>query len=75
MFSAGNGEALPSAAVYVLLAAGFLMQFADGTRARRLWDGFNRLHWAAQGALASFVITFILALGPRGVAPFIYFQF
>ena len=75
MFSAGNGEELPGAPVYVLLAIGFLMQFADGTRARRLWDGFNRLHWFAQGALASLAITLILALGPRGVAPFIYFQF
>ncbi|OGV62352.1 MAG: hypothetical protein A2498_01420 [Lentisphaerae bacterium RIFOXYC12_FULL_60_16] len=59
----------------LVLAAGFSMQGFDGNRleqiTRRLadWPG-----WVL-GALAAVILTIILALGPEGVAPFIYFQF
>ncbi len=43
--------------------------------AHRLWDALsNRSPWL-QGALAAVVLALILALGPKGVSPFIYFQF
>ena len=75
LFSRGTGDGLVTGTVVVLVVVGFLSQLADGARPVRIWDGFNRLHWAWQGTAAAFVLTFILALGPRGVAPFIYFQF
>ncbi|NLG35465.1 MAG: MBOAT family protein [Lentisphaerae bacterium] len=58
-----------------MVAAGFATQFLDGGR---LWRTARRLPawpaWAV-GAAAALVLTAILALGPEGVAPFIYFQF
>lgn len=36
---------------------------------------FSQLHPIAQGAIAGLLISFIGAMGPEGVAPFIYFQF
>jgi hypothetical protein len=59
-----------------MVAVGFATQFFDGDRLLR----FVRRRpldvpaWAL-GALAAVVLTAILALGPEGVAPFIYFQF
>lgn len=58
-----------------IIAIGFLTQFGDGQRMRKLWDRFARLHPVGQGLLAAIILTVILALGPDGVAPFIYFQF
>ncbi len=37
--------------------------------------GFARLAPAAQGATLALTLLVVDALGPRGVAPFIYFQF
>jgi D-alanyl-lipoteichoic acid acyltransferase DltB (MBOAT superfamily) len=58
-----------------MVAAGFITQFFDGDR---LWRAGRRLSawpaWAL-GAAAAAALTAILALGPEGVAPFIYFQF
>ena len=58
-----------------MVAAGFATQFLDGDR---LWRAGRRLSswpaWAL-GAAAAAGLTAILALGPEGVAPFIYFQF
>ncbi len=59
----------------LVLAAGFSMQGFDGNRLERItrrladWPG-----WVL-GVLAAVILTIILALGPEGVAPFIYFQF
>lgn len=75
LFSRGTADGLVTVPLVVLVVVGFLSQLADGGRPRRIWDGFNRLHWAFQGTAAAILLTFILALGPRGVAPFIYFQF
>lgn len=58
-----------------IMTAGFLTQFGDGQRMRRTWDWFAGLNPVRQGLLAALVFTIILALGPEGVAPFIYFQF
>jgi hypothetical protein len=37
--------------------------------------GFSRMRPAFQGALLAFTLMIIDALGPEGVAAFIYFQF
>jgi len=37
--------------------------------------GFSRLSPVAMGAVLGVVLMVINTLGPRGVAPFIYFQF
>jgi len=58
-----------------IIITGFLTQFGDGQRMRRGWNWFARLNPVGQGLLAAIILTVILALGPAGVAPFIYFQF
>lgn len=67
----------PTAPVMIagVMVIGFLTQLLDGWRMQPVWSAFDRLHPAAQGVLAAAILTFILALGPTGVAPFIYFQF
>lgn len=61
--------------ILLALAVGFASQLFDGSRLRKLWDAFARLHPVIQALLAALVLTVTLALGPRGIAPFIYFQF
>lgn len=64
-----------SAKAFVVLVIGFLIQFLDGRRLRRVWDEVNRWPVWIQGAAAAVILTIILGIGPTGVAPFIYFQF
>ena len=65
---------LTGVAVLVMLV-GFGTQWLDGGRLERLWNAFGRWPVALQGVAAAVVLTILLALGPKGVAPFIYFQF
>jgi len=58
-----------------MILLGYLTQYLDGSRLEPLWDRVARLHPVALGAVSALVLTVILALGPKGVAPFIYFQF
>ncbi len=64
-------NAWPLAVVLV----GFAMQFFDGDRLWRVWHRLAAWPSWVLGATAAVVLTIILALGPEGVAPFIYFQF
>jgi D-alanyl-lipoteichoic acid acyltransferase DltB (MBOAT superfamily) len=64
-----------TAGVLLMLVAGYLSQLLDGDRCEKAWDRFGRWHPALQGVLAAAVLMVILGLGPKGVAPFIYFQF
>ncbi len=57
------------------LLISFCTQFLDGNRIHRFWTTFARLPVWLQALAAAFVITLIFSLGPKGVAPFIYFQF
>lgn len=57
------------------IVVGFAMQGLDGARLDRFWTAFARWPAILQGAVAAVALTIILALGPKGVAPFIYFQF
>lgn len=59
----------------VVLVVGWLTQFMDGNRLAALWDRCTSWNPIYQGALAALLLMVILALGPKGVAPFIYFQF
>ncbi len=59
----------------IVLLAGYASQGLDGDRIASWWDAFRRLPGWGQGMLAGVLLTVILALGPSGVAPFIYFQF
>lgn len=61
--------------VLLALAAGFFAQFLDGSRIRKVWDAAGALPAWVLAALSALIMTAIFAMGPRGVAPFIYFQF
>jgi alginate O-acetyltransferase complex protein AlgI len=62
--------------VVVLAIAGMLaLQNMPSTFAPRLEVGFSRLAPALQGVALACVLFTITALGPQGVAPFIYFRF
>ncbi|MFN2352138.1 MAG: MBOAT family protein [Kiritimatiellia bacterium] len=61
--------------VPVMLVVGYLTQLLDGHRCERLWDWIGRRHPVWLGLAAAVGLTIILGLGPKGVAPFIYFQF
>ena len=58
-----------------LVFGGFLMHFLPEDGLERVERRFRRLPMIVQGALAGFAIVAIDAMGPDGVAPFIYFQF
>jgi len=55
--------------------AGFALQALDGARVKRYAAMWARWPPVVQGGTAAVAVTVIFALGPRGVAPFIYFQF
>lgn len=65
---------LTGTAVLLMILA-FLVQFLDGYRLRRVWDFLNRLPAVVLALVFAIALTAVLALGPTGVAPFIYFQF
>jgi hypothetical protein len=62
------------ASIYLLLI-GFSMQWLDGTRMEPVWNWLNRRSFLLHGVLVALILTVILGLGPKGVSPFIYFQF
>ncbi len=59
----------------LMFLCGFMTQFFDGRRLWRVCDRLAQLPAWLLGLLAALTLTAILALGPEGVAPFIYFQF
>jgi len=68
----------PTHASFLLLlvmVAGLASQIFDGYRLGGVWAWINRRSFLLQGLLAAIILTIVLALGPRGIAPFIYFQF
>lgn len=66
---------LMSMPIVAIMVLAYLIQFMDGEGAKWLEQWYNRRSPYVQGALAGLVLTVILGMGPRGVAPFIYFQF
>jgi len=71
----GRASTLLSGSALCVLVVGFLMQFLDGSRQRRVWDAVNRWPLWVQAGATAVVLTLILGVGPTGVAAFIYFQF
>ena len=61
--------------VVAVIAGSIALQYAPPTTADDLKDRLARLHPAAFGAVAGVALMLITALGPTGVAPFIYFRF
>ncbi len=70
-----RAPSIPAGLAAVAIAAGLTSQLLDNQRREAWWQAFNRMPAPAQGLLAALVLTIVLALGPLGVAPFIYFQF
>jgi D-alanyl-lipoteichoic acid acyltransferase DltB (MBOAT superfamily) len=62
-------------AALVAIAVGLAAQYVPRRAVGRLLVGFSRLGPAVQGIALAVVLMFIDALGPEGVAAFIYFQF
>jgi hypothetical protein len=59
----------------VVVAIGLGLSFVGGEAFTRARLGFALLPLVAQGAAFATVLVALDALGPRGIAPFIYFQF
>ena len=68
----GTGEVPP--AVWLALAVGYVPQWL-GPLTRRAQEAVERLPAVLQGAALGGFIFLVEALGPSGIAPFIYFQF
>ncbi len=75
-FTAWNvSSTMINGTLLLFMLIGFMTQFMDGDRMMRLWNRLNQTHPVWQGAVAAIVLVLILSLGPKGVSPFIYFQF
>ena len=72
---AGPAGVTASPFVLTLLVGGLASQFLPSDLVSRLEHLMLRMPFAWQGALAGVCIVGIAAMGPSGVAPFIYFQF
>ena len=58
-----------------LIALGMAVQFTPDSLFERAASGLGRIPVWGMGAAAGVVVAVINALGPEGVAPFIYFRF
>jgi D-alanyl-lipoteichoic acid acyltransferase DltB (MBOAT superfamily) len=72
-WTAGLQQAHPFTVALILL--GLIGQFTSPALFERSADALGRLPNWAQGSLAGIVAAAINAVGPEGIAPFIYFQF
>jgi D-alanyl-lipoteichoic acid acyltransferase DltB (MBOAT superfamily) len=74
---AGWNEPLQQAQPFAvaLIVVGLVGQFTPATLLERTAALFGRLPFWGQGALAGVAAAAVNAVGPAGVAPFIYFQF
>jgi alginate O-acetyltransferase complex protein AlgI len=73
-FASGTA-ALVTWRVLLAIGIGLATQFAPREPALRLQAGVAKLRPIPMGVAAAFILFAITTLGPRGVAPFIYFQF
>jgi alginate O-acetyltransferase complex protein AlgI len=75
LFTSDLPTMLTTPFVLGLVAFGIGIHFLPKDSVERTGAALSRMPAAAQGALAAVVLVAISALGPEGVAPFIYFQF
>jgi hypothetical protein len=61
--------------VLLAIAAGLVEQYIPRDAMARAMAAFSRLTPVAQGIALGFVLLITNTMGPRGVAPFIYFRF
>jgi hypothetical protein len=61
--------------VLLAIGVGLATQFAPRLPAERVKAAMSRLRPVPLGITIAVVLFVITTLGPRGVAPFIYFQF
>ncbi len=71
----GEPSELVTPAVLLAIAVGLTTQFAPRGLGVRLRARLDTLHPVPLGLVSALVLFTITTLGPRGVAPFIYFQF
>ena len=71
----GDSSELVTPLILIVIAGSILAQFIPKILTLRIEVEFSRLAPAAQAATLALGLLFIDALGPEGVAPFIYFQF
>jgi hypothetical protein len=71
----GGSSPLVTGPVLLAIAIGLLTQFVPHEPGEIIRAGISRLRPVPMGVAAAFALFAITTLGPRGVAPFIYFQF
>jgi D-alanyl-lipoteichoic acid acyltransferase DltB (MBOAT superfamily) len=71
----GGSAPLVSFGVLLAIAIGIGGQFVPKGFTARLMAGFSRLSPVTMGVILGFALLVTNTLGPRGVAPFIYFRF
>ena len=74
-FTAWGPAPLVTPLLLLALAVGLGAQYLPRDAGQRVVVTFTRLRPALQGAVLGVLLFLITALGPQGVAPFIYFQF
>jgi alginate O-acetyltransferase complex protein AlgI len=71
----GEASPLVTPSVVVAIAVGIGVQYVPKAWAADALVRFSRLGWLVQGAALGVALMFVDAMGPQGVAPFIYFRF
>jgi D-alanyl-lipoteichoic acid acyltransferase DltB (MBOAT superfamily) len=71
----GRHSPLVTTSVVLAIAAGIGCQYVPAQLVTSIVAAFHRLSFAAQTACLSIALMAIDTLGPRGVAPFIYYRF
>jgi hypothetical protein len=66
---------LVTGGVLLAIAAGLVEQYIPRDALARAMSAFSRVAPVAQGVALGFALLLINTMGPRGVAPFIYFRF
>jgi len=71
----GESSPLVTSGVLLAIAVGIGSQYLPSRFPRLLMVRFSRLPVLGQAIVLAFALTLVNAMGPEGVAPFIYFQF
>jgi hypothetical protein len=71
----GQAAPLVTGGVLLAIAAGMVEQYIPRDAIAKTISAFSRLTPVGQGVLLGVVLLITNTMGPRGVAPFIYFRF
>jgi D-alanyl-lipoteichoic acid acyltransferase DltB (MBOAT superfamily) len=75
LFSGGGSSALVTPLLMITVVGMLASQFVPSRLPDRVVEAFGRTAPAAQAAVLAVALVAVDALGPAGIAPFIYFQF